>query len=432
MNRYDLLTQLYSPNVERLFKEIYGTDALTKQQKRYRGAIRYFDEQPCWDFCTDLENIHIFRASSRTEICGNHTDHQHGEVLAAAIDQDMIAVAAPSDNAVIRITSDGFGETSLPLSADVAIPRIEERGTAKALLRGIVACFLERNCTVKGLCAYLTSDIPQGADMASSAAFENIVTAMLSGLFNQNTVSAERMAQIGQHAEKHYYGKPCGLMDQLASAYGGLLHMDFKDPQAPAIRQLDFDPSEFGYTLCLTDTHRSHGDLTGEYASVLREMYHVASIFGLEELRTVTPEKLMDRCYELCDKCGDRAFLRALHFVNENKRVKEIVAALEEGDAPAFLRLIQASGDSSFKYLQNIYSAESPQDQPLSVALAISKAVLGDDGVCRVHGGGFAGTVQAFVKDPAAGKYRRAMDAAFGPGSCRPVKLSPHGSIMIL
>lgn len=432
MNRYDILTQVYSPEAKALLSELYGPDALQSQLARYRNALRYYDEEPCWDFCTDLEDIHIFRSPGRTEICGNHTDHQNGAVIAAAIDNDILAVAAPSENSVIRITSDGFGETTLQLSDDVAVPRPEEHGTTKALMRGIVSGLLQQGYIVSGFCAYLTSNVPEGAGMSSSAAFENMVGTMINGLFNNNSISTTEIAQISQFAEKYYYGKPCGLMDQLSSSCGGLLHLDFENPVSPAMQNLNTDLSEFGYKICLTDTHRSHGDLTEDYKAVPEEMLKVANVFEQETLRGITMENLLSGCREICDSCGDRAFLRALHFVNENQRVGEQADALKNGNFDEFLRLVRESGDSSYKYLQNVYSSRFPENQSLSVALAISETVLGNDGACRIHGGGFAGTIQAFVRDEKVEHYRKTMDAAFGQGSCNVVRICPYGSIMML
>ena len=283
-----------------------------------------------------------------------------------------------------------------------------------------------------GFQAYITSDVLIGAGLSSSAAFETIIGTIISGLYNDMKLSPVDIAIIGQYAENEYFGKPCGLMDQTASSVGNLVHIDFADKKNPVIESVSCDLEAYGYSLCITDTKGSHADLTGDYAAVPTEMRAAASVFGQEVLHGVELSALLEKSAEVREKAGDRAFLRAVHFVTENVRVQEEVAALRAGDFQAFLKGVKASGDSSFKYLQNVYTNHDVEHQNVSVALAVSDAVLGSNGVSRVHGGGFAGTIQAFVKNEAVAEYKRVMDQTFGEGSCSVLKIRKYGGMKVL
>ena len=385
----------------------------------------------------------IFSAPGRTEIGGNHTDHQHGEVLAASINDDAIAVATSSEDPEIRVVSAGYPEIrlALPENPSLLSPLPEEEGTTAGLIRGVAAGFAARGYKVGGFKAYITSEVLGGSGLSSSAAFETLIGAILNGLYNEMACDDITIAKIGQYAENVYFGKPCGLMDQMACSVGSLCHMDFEDPEEPRIERIDFDLDRAGYRLCITDTKGSHADLTADYAAVPAEMKAVASYFGKNVLREVPEEEMLRAIPELRAKLGDRPVLRALHFYKENRRVEAESTALRTGDIRSFLRAVRASGDSSYKFLQNVYTTHDIGHQNMSIALAVSESVLGlssgdislmDTGVVRVHGGGFAGTIQAFVPEDKTDTYRTAMDALFGEGSCMVLKIRKYGGIRVL
>ena len=372
----------------------------------------------------------MFSAPGRSEIGGNHTDHQNGEVLAASVNLDTIGVVRKTDDNVIRLVSDNYDEIIIRLD-DISVEE-KEKETTKALIKGVVSGFLERNYSVGGIQAYITSDVLIGAGLSSSAAFETLIGTILSGLYNCGTVSATEIAIIGQYAENVYFGKPCGLMDQMASSIGNLVHIDFANPECPYVEKIDFDMEKYGYRLCITDTKGSHADLTDEYAAIPKEMKLVAKYFGKEVLRDISINDVLDNITDLRKKFGDRYVLRALHFIYENKRVQKEVSALKAGNIGAFLDDVKASGNSSFKYLQNVYSNQDIKNQNVSLALFVSELFLGQNGVCRVHGGGFAGTIQAFVKNGYVENYKYEMDKIFGKDSCKDLRIRKYGGIKVL
>ena len=372
----------------------------------------------------------LFSAPGRSEVGGNHTDHQHGEVLAASINLDTIGIVRKTEDNQIRIISDDYDEVIISLD-DIECKE-EEKETTTALIKGVVAGFVERGYKVGGFRAYATSDVLIGAGLSSSAAFEALIGTILSGLYNNMSISAIEIAIIGQYAENVYFGKPCGLMDQMACSVGNLVHIDFKDPKKPEVEKLDFNMSEHGYSLCITDTKGSHADLTDEYAAVPREMKNIAKHFGKEVLRDVDYLGVLKAIPELREKYGDRSVLRALHFFNENERVQKEVNALKNKDISLFLENVKASGDSSFKYLQNVYSGNDIENQNISVALMMSDISLKEEGVSRVHGGGFAGTIQAFVKNEYVESYKILMDNVFGEGSCKDLRIRKYGGIKVM
>ena len=296
----------------------------------------------------------------------------------------------------------------------------------------MVSGFLNRKHKVGGFSAYIISDVLIGAGLSSSAAFETLIGTILSGLYNDMSISAIEIAIIGQYAENVYFGKPCGLMDQMACSVGNLVYIDFEDPKNPIVEKIEFDMEKQGYSLCITDTKGSHANLTDEYAAVPKEMKYVAGYFGQDVLRGITVEDIMKNISNLRDECGDRSVLRALHFVNENIRVYKEVEALKNGDFKQFLNCVKLSGDSSYKYLQNVYSNSDVQCQNVSVALAISEEVLQENGVSRVHGGGFAGTIQAFVKNSYVEEYIRNMNLVFGEDSCSDLRIRKYGGIQVI
>lgn len=408
------------------YKDIYCTDeAAARQGDRYAAAVKAF----CGAFEKAAPQA-VFSAPGRTEVGGNHTDHQHGEVLAASINKDAIAVVSPREDSQVNVLAEGFGMTNIELG-DLAL-REDEKGTTAALIRGVLAGLKDNGYSLGGFDAYITSDVLIGAGLSSSAAFETLIGTIVSGLYNDMSIDPVTIAKIGQFAENTYFGKPCGLMDQMACSVGGLVHIDFEDPADPVVDKIGFDFTKTGYVLCITDTKGSHADLTDDYAAVPAEMKQVAQLLGHDVLRPVTLDSITDNIVTLREKAGDRAVLRAIHFVNETSRAGQEAQALNKGDLASFLTLVRQSGDSSFKYLQNVYANKDVKCQNISLALAISDSVLGPDEVSRVHGGGFAGTIQAFVKKENASKYRESMDKVFGEGACEILAIRNQGGIRVI
>ena len=409
---------------ERLADIYMDSSLVPYQKKRYADAIAKFYE------LFGNKEISIYSAPGRSEVSGNHTDHQHGLVIAASINLDAIGVVSRTDDNIIKVVSGDAALLSIALD-DLNIKE-EENGTTAALVRGVSAGLKKEGYKIGGFELYVTSDVLIGSGMSSSAAFESLIGTILSGLYNDMKVSAVEIAKIGQYAENVYFGKPCGLMDQMACSIGGLVHVNFEKPENPDLEALALDLNEYGYSLCITDTKGSHADLTDEYAAVPKEMKQIAGFFGKEVLLGITEDDIYNNINELRELAGDRAVLRALHFVSENERVREEVKALKNKDIDKLLELIKASGNSSFKYLQNIYSNKNVECQNVSLALAISELTLKNNGVCRVHGGGFAGTIQAFVKNEAVGEYQERMNSVFGDGACKILKIRKYGGIKVL
>ena len=419
------LKELFASGAQdELLKDIYIDETLMDYQRQ-----RYVDTLSRYEELYGCQEVEIYSAPGRSEIGGNHTDHQNGEVLAASINLDAIGVVGKLDG-VVKVVSGTAPE--IVISLDDLDVKEDEKGTTKSLIKGVLAGIREHGGKIGGFQAYITSDVLIGAGLSSSAAFETIIGTIVSGLYNDMKISPVDIAIIGQYAENVYFGKPCGLMDQTASSVGNLVHIDFADKKNPKIESVACDLEKYGYSLCITDTKGSHADLTDDYAAVPQEMRAAAAVFGKEVLHDVTLADLLEKSAEVREKAGDRGFLRAIHFVTENPRVREEVAALRAGDFQAFLRAVKASGDSSFKYLQNVYTNHDVQHQNVSVALAVSEAILGDNGVCRVHGGGFAGTIQAFVKHEAVEEYRKVMDQTFGKGSCSVLQIRKYGGMKVL
>ena len=409
---------------ERL-KDIYVDDAVLDYQKeRYIKAIEEFEK------LYGEQEVEIYSAPGRSEVGGNHTDHQYGKVLAASINLDAIAIVAKTDDSIIDIKSEGYDRIQVHL--DSLQPRKEEEGRSEALTRGVAARLKEEGYIIGGFQAYATSDVLNGAGMSSSAAYEVLVGNILSGVYNEGKASPILLAQIGQYAENEYFGKPCGLMDQMASSVGGLINIDFEDPKHPKVKQVKVDFEEYGHSLCIVDTKGSHADLTDDYAAIPQEMKQVANFFEEDVLRKVDKNEFYLNLPKIREILGDRAVLRAIHLFEENKRVDEQVQALEQHDFETFKKLIKASGDSSFKYLQNVYSSHEINNQSVSIGLAISDTILQEKGVSRVHGGGFAGTIQAFVPNDIVDIYKKDIEHVFGEGSCHVLKVRKYGGMKVL
>ena len=425
MNTEMLIEKIQSGEFDSKLLDIYVDGKLLDYQKsRYVEAIRRFEE------IYGPGEVRIFSAPGRSEVGGNHTDHQHGTVLAASINLDSIGVVRATNDNVIRLVSDEYKE--IVISLDDIFLKQEEKETTTALIKGVVSGFLNRQYEVGGFSAFVTSDVLIGAGLSSSAAFETLIGTILSGLYNNMSVSAIDIAIIGQYAENIYFGKPCGLMDQMACSVGNLVYIDFENPSEPIVEKVEFDMEQYGYSLCITDTNGSHADLTDEYAAVPKEMKLVAKHFGQEVLRGITTKDILKNIAILRSEFGDRSVLRALHFINENERVGQEVNALKKGDFEQFLHYVKASGDSSYKYLQNVYANSDVNCQNVSIALATSDVVLGANGVSRVHGGGFAGTIQAFVKNSHVDEYKKNMDLIFGEGSCSDLRIRKYGGIQVI
>lgn len=424
MKPNELIARLQAGALEG-YRHLYG-DEIAYQTERYCRAVKEFAALYGED-----RDVFVFSVPGRTEVCGNHTDHNHGRVLAAGIDRDIIAVASPSGENVVRVRSEGYPEDRVPLEY-CDNPEKQKAFKSNALVTGMCGGFRKWGYRIGGFDAYTTSRVLKGSGISSSAAFEVMVGNILNYLYNDGTVKNEEIAKIAQYAENVYFGKPCGLMDQMACAVGGFVYIDFEDPKDPKIEPISFSLDDAGYVLCIVNTGGNHANLNADYASVPQEMKAVAAAFGREVLRGLSEADIRAKIPELRKTVGDRAILRALHFVRENDRVAQAARALRAGETDTFLSDIRASGDSSFKYLQNVYTTQNVAEQGLSLALAVTEGLLDGKGCAwRVHGGGFAGTIQVFVKREYADDYRREMDAVFGEGAAMVLHIRPAGAVRI-
>ena len=397
--------------LERAIVALYGEQNREEQVARYRHLLDGFRQT-----FGEREGVAIFSAPGRTEIGGNHTDHQRGKVLAGSVNLDVIAVVAPNEDNIIRIQSEGFRFNTIDL-ADLSIHE-DEIDHSEALVRGIVANFTQRGCTVKGFDAYTTSTVLKGSGLSSSAAFEVLVGTIINTMYFDSQCDAVQIAQIGQYAENVYYGKPSGLLDQMASSVGAMVTVDFADASAPVVERVDFDFAATGHALCIIDSGADHADLTPEYAAVPGELKEVCAHFGTSVLREVEEDEFYRALPELRAKVGDRAVLRAIHVYDDNRRVEREVAALRTGDFDTFLACVKESGLSSWRCLQNVVPAGYTRNQEVALALTLAERLLGGRGACRVHGGGFAGTIQAYVPMDLLEHFRTEMERVLGEGSC--------------
>ena len=396
------------------------------QTERFIAAIDSFTAL----FGDDRE-IGIFSVPGRSEISGNHTDHNRGCVLAGAIDRDIIAVAAKNTDGVIRFKSEGYPQSTISL-ADIDNPDNFENYTSDSLIAGLAKGFLNSDCSIGGYDAYATTEVLKGSGISSSAAFEVMIGNIFNYLYNEGKVSNVEIAKLSQYAENVYFGKPCGLMDQMACAVGGFVYIDFEDNKNPIVDPIDFSLTSAGYSLCIVNTGGNHANLNDDYASIPYEMKAVANQFGKEVLRGLCEEDIISKIASLREQHGDRAVLRALHFVRENTRVGEIRDSLKNADVNGFLDGILASGASSFKYLQNVYTTINVKEQGLSLALALTEGYLEGKGCAwRVHGGGFAGTIQVFIKNEYIDGYCALMDSVFGEGAAMKLKIRPVGACQL-
>ncbi len=422
----ELKEDLLSGRYEGAFRALYTTDGegARRQALRYAAAVDSF----CALFGEDREVV-LFSAPGRTEVGGNHTDHQHGKVLAAGVNLDVIAVVSPNSKDSITIRSEGFAPDFVK-TADLAV-HPEECNKSVSLVRGTCAGFRDRGYRYGGFDAYTISNVLKGSGLSSSAAFEVLVGAILNHLYNDGKIDPVTIAQNAQYAENEYFGKPCGLMDQTACSVGGFVAIDFEDTAHPAVEKVDFSFAKCGHDLVIVDTKGNHSDLTGDYAAIGEEMRSVARYFGKDYLRAVDEDAFYEKIGELRGKVSDRALLRAIHFFDDNRLAGEEAEALRQNDFALFKEQILRSGRSSFMHLQNAYSVQDAGSQGIPLALAVTEKLLEGRGAWRVHGGGFAGTMQAFVPTELTPAYQKAMEAVFGPGSCHVLAIRPVGAVMV-
>ena len=416
----DISNGLYNSILEK----IYCKKDFKKIHERYIDLINGF----CANFGSNRE-LSLFSAPGRTEIGGNHTDHQRGCVLAASVNLDVIAAVSLNNENTIRLQSEGYPLDIINL--DKLEPEMSEYNQAKALIKGVVAKFKELGYDIKGFDAYTSSNVLKGSGLSSSAAFEVLIGNILNGLFANNSVSDIEIAQIGQYSENVYFGKPCGLMDQMASSVGGVVSIDFRDNKKPLIKKIEYDFSKSGYALCIIDSGADHADLTDEYAAIPYEMKKVAQVFGKDVLREVDEKLFMENIAKVREKCGDRAVLRAIHFYADNNRAILEAEALKKGDFKEFLGIVTESGKSSYMYLQNVSVCGSSTHQAVGLVLALCDKFLENKGAYRVHGGGFAGTVQAFVPLNMVTEFKTKIEKTIGKDCCHILSIRPVGGIRI-
>ena len=426
-----LRRSLSAGECDQILASLYALDGTDSSLAAARArALRVVEEfQAAFSPAEDAAAA-LFSGPGRTEIGGNHTDHQHGHVLCGSVDLDMLACAAPNGKEVIRIHSQGYPTLEVELSS--LLPRERERNTSAALVRGVAAKAAELGYPLSGFDAYVTSNVLSGSGLSSSAAYEVLVGNILNHFCCGGALDPIQIAKIGQYAENVYFGKPCGLMDQMGSSVGGAVAIDFADPSAPLVKKVEYDFTRSGHALCIVDTGSSHGDLTDDYADITREMGAVAAHFNKRFLREVPEADFRAAIPSLRVRCGDRAVLRAIHYYEDDRRAVQEGEALERGDFARFLELVNASGLSSAVHLQNTWSISDPSQQAIPLALAAGQELLEGTGAIRVHGGGFAGTIQAFVPNDRLEAFRSGMEALLGRGKCHILHIRPQGGTVVI
>lgn len=428
MNTKNLLKYIDSGALDERLVSLYGKAALDTQKARYRAAVEKFES------IYGEREASVFSVSGRSELAGNHTDHNLGCVIAASVDLDIIAVGALTDDGTVRLSSEGYGEDTVKLS-EVNEPCEKDFGSSRSLIAGVADGFKKNGFKVGGFVAYTTSNVLKGSGLSSSAAFENMIGNIFNHFYNDGAVDNVEISKISQYAENVFFGKPSGLMDQIACAVGGIVAIDFCDNAAPVIEKMSFNPTDEGYSLCIVNTGGNHADLTPDYAAVPAEMKSVAAELGASVLRETDRASLLENISKLRESCGDRAVLRAMHYFAENERVAAAKAALVAGDKRAFFEKLIESGRSSFCYLQNVYTTKNVSEQGISLALCLAESLIlgfGAGGAWRVHGGGFAGTVQVFVPDAYLEVFKSEMEKVFGAGSCYLLKIRAEGAIKVI
>ena len=412
MNICEMKNQIIAGGFDAALCKLYAAKDLTEQRARYIALAEKFGE-----IYGDAGDIRFFSAPGRTEVCGNHTDHNKGCVLAAGINLDAIACAAKTADNIVKLKSVEYPKEDC-IDLSVLTPVEDEKEHSSSLIRGVAARFAQLGYNIGGFSCVTTNKVIAGSGLSSSAAFEVLVGTMFNYIYNDGKISAVEIAQIAQYAENEFFGKPCGLMDQMACSVGGFVQIDFADTKNPIITPVAFDFGACGHALVITDTRASHADLTDEYAAIRKEMEAVAACFGKTCLRETDENEVLANLAMVREKCGERACLRAMHFYNDNRRVEKEAAALKAGDFETFKSLVIESGNSSYMYNQNVFVKIKDAGQPVSLALALSDSVLAGKGAWRVHGGGFAGTIQAFVPEDLLDKYISTLESVFGEGAC--------------
>ncbi len=425
---HTLLSSLRAGDHDKALAALYALDgAQNSLDRALDRACRVV--QSLMDTFSPAENAALFSGPGRTEIGGNHTDHQHGRVLCGSVDMDMLACAAPNGKNIIRIQSEGY--PALEIGLDDLSVREEEKNTSAALVRGVAARVRELGFTLAGFDACVTSTVLSGSGLSSSAAYETLVGNIFNHFCCEDKLDPVTIAKIGQYAENVYFGKPCGLMDQMGSSVGGAVFIDFNDPANPVVERVDYDFTRSGHALCIVDTASSHGDLTDDYTDITKEMGAVAAHFGRTVLRDVPLEDFHAAVPALRQKCGDRAVLRAMHFYSDDRRAVQEAGALKKGNFEAFLNMVNASGLSSSLCLQNTWSIHDPKQQAIPLALTVGEHLLDGMGAIRVHGGGFAGTIQAFVPEDYLAPFKTDMEKLFGAGKCHILHIRPQGGCVV-
>jgi galactokinase len=459
MTGKSLLNFIGSPEGEKLFAPLYGHEGVGEAARRYaglvegllkfadvpaRGPVGFSGDAPVRDFPETAGDIRLFTAPGRTELGGNHTDHNQGKVLAASIQLDQAAAVAPRKDGIVVFRSTGYPDVVVDLrergASGALLPVPREKGTTEALIRGIAAEFERRGTEVRGFTANAASLVLPGSGLSSSAAVEVLIGSIFDNLYGEGSRSALELAQIGQKAENDFFGKPSGLMDQTACASGGAVAIDFQDLDAPRVTNIAFNPASIGYALCVVDTGGSHADLTNDYAGIPLEMRAVSRFFGKTVLRELNWETVLSRAGEIRQVLGDRALLRSRHFFLENRRVDAMLEVLKKANSEVdprekqgyfgrFLALVNESGNSSWELLQNIFAPHKPREQGIALALMLTRDFIADNGACRVHGGGFAGSIQAYIPMSSMSVYRNKMEAVFGPGAVTEIRIRPVGAV---
>ena len=422
MSLQEIRTTIKSGGYDKDFALMY--QSVEAARERYLKAVDEFEK-----LYGDADEIRLFSAPGRTEVGGNHTDHQHGRVLAGSVDLDVIAIVAKNNDNIVRIKSEGYDMDEINL-AELEVLKSEE-GRASALIRGMCANFKANGHNVNGFDAYTTSNVLKGSGLSSSAAFEVLVCTLLNSLYNDDKMDSVQKAIVSQYAENEFFKKPCGLMDQMACSYGGFVGIDFDDTANPVIEKVDFDFAAVDHSLCIVDTGGCHADLTADYAGVPAEMKAVAAVFGKGVLRDVDEDEFYKNIAKVREKTNDRAVLRAIHFFNDNRRAVELKELLKKNDFEGFKRTIIESGRSSLGCLQNVFAASNPGEQGLTLALTITEKLLGGKGAFRVHGGGFAGTIQAFVPNDILDTYKKEIEKIFGEDKCYVLSIRPVGGVEV-
>lgn len=428
MELYALLTALKERRFDQKLAGLYALNGEETALEIARARAVHVAEAFAAQFGV-AERAALFSGPGRTELGGNHTDHQHGRVLCGSVDLDTLACAAPNGSNIVRVVSEGYPATEISL--DSLLPCEEEQNSSAALVRGVAAKLAEMGFALSGFDAYAVSDVLPGAGLSSSAAYETLVGCIFNHFCCGDQLDAIKIAKVGQYAENVYFGKPCGLMDQMGSSVGGAVAIDFADPANPVVESVDYDFSQSDHTLCIVDTGSCHADLTDDYAAVTREMGAVARYFGKQFLRDVPEAEFRSNFSAVRTECGDRAVLRAIHFYAEDRRAAEEAQALRNCDFDRFLTLVNESGRSSELLLQNIWSPSAPTLQAVSVALTIGKELLAGKGAIRVHGGGFAGTIQAFVPNERLSTFKAGMEAVLGQGKCHVLRIRSQGGCVV-